>query len=305
MILGCIDIGSNTTRLLVADTGGGSLRELAVDRAYTCIRKSLDGGGRIPPEKVAETVAVVTAQAESAREQGAVEVVVVATAAVRDAPNRDELERAIEEALGVPLRVVSGEEEARLSFAGATHTLANGPKGTLAVVDVGGGSTEIAIGTADGGVEWWRSLGIGSGVLADRHLRSDPPAAEELEAARSDVAEAFDGLAPPPVDGAVAVGGTATSLGRVLGGALDHDELEHGLELLSATRVEQLADRLGLDPERVRVLPAGILVLQALSERLGPLKIVRGGLREGVLLGLAEGARRRPAPAGPGDGASP
>ena len=288
MILGCIDIGSNTTRLLVAEVGDGALRELTAERVFTCIRKSLDRSGCIPAEKVAETAAVVAAQARRARELGATEVVAVATAAIRDAANRDELERGVERALGAPLRVISGEEEARLSFAGATRTVQGPAAGTIAVVDVGGGSTEIAVGTPDAGVEWWKSLPIGSGVLADRHLRSDPPAAAEVNAARAQVAASFEGLAAPAVDSAVAVGGTATSLGRVVGSALDHDTLERGIELLCGSPIDALAGRLDLDPERVRLLPAGILVLQALSERLGPLRIASGGLREGVILELTE-----------------
>ena len=293
MILGCIDIGSNTTRLLVAEVGDGALRELTAERVFTCIRKSLDGGGRMSADKVAETVRVVASQARRARELGATAIAAVATAAIRDAPNRGELERGVEDVLGVPLRVLSGEEEARLTFVGATRTLSHPATGTVAVVDVGGGSTEIAVGTPGGHVEWWRSMPIGSGLLADRHLRSDPPAQEELDTVRRQVAATFDGLTAPTVDNAVAVGGTATSLARVLGAALDQDTLERGIELLSQTPIAELANRLSLDPERVRLLPAGILVLQAVSDRLGPLQIARGGLREGVLLEQVERATPR------------
>lgn len=291
MILGCIDIGSNTTRLLVAEVGrGAALRELRAERVFTCIRKSLEEGGRIAPDKIAETVSVVCAQVAAAEELGVEAIVAVATAAIRDAPNRAELELGVEEACGLTLRVISAQEEARLSFVGATRTRPQPAPGTIAVVDVGGGSTEIAVGSAAGTIEWWTSLPIGSGVLADRHLRSDPPAAAELQAARRQVADTFEGLASPPVDCTLAVGGTATSLARVLGSALDHGTLDRGIALLSETPVHSLAGRLGLDPERVRLLPAGILVLQALSEHLGPLQIACGGLREGIILELAEQA---------------
>jgi len=286
VILGCIDIGSNTTRLLVAEADDGRLRELTAERVFTCIRKSLDDAGCIPSEKVAETVGVVGAQARTARELGATEVVAVATAAIRDAPNREELERGVEDVLGSPLRVISGEEEARLSFVGATRTLPEPADGTIAVVDVGGGSTEIAVGSPDGVVEWWRSLPIGSSVLADRHLRSDPPGPAEVDRVRRQVADTFDGLVTPTVQSAVAVGGTATSLRRALGPAIDHDTLERGIRLLCETPIAELANRLELDPERVRLLPAGILVLQAVADRLGPLQIAFGGLREGVILEL-------------------
>ncbi|HEV2724234.1 MAG TPA: hypothetical protein VGV10_06340 [Thermoleophilaceae bacterium] len=293
MILGCIDIGSNTTRLLVAEASHGKLRELTAERVFTCIRKSLDDLGRMPPDKIAETVGVVRAQVHAARALGAGEIVAVATAAIRDAPNRGELEQGIQDACGVPLRVISGQEEARLSFVGATRTFQEPAAGTIAVVDVGGGSTEIAVGAAGHGVRWWRSLPIGSGVLADRHLRSDPPAPREVEAVRRQVAAAFEGLAAPAVRGALAVGGTATSLARVIGSALDHSTLERAVELLSETPIAELAGRLDLDPERVRLLPAGIIVLQAVSERIGPLEIACGGLREGVILELAERAAQR------------
>jgi exopolyphosphatase/guanosine-5'-triphosphate,3'-diphosphate pyrophosphatase len=289
LVLGCIDIGSNTTRLLVADAANGRLRELVAQRAFTRIGKSLLEGGAIPPEKIEEAAEVVRTQTRVAREVGALEIVAVATAAIRNAPNRDELCAAVESAGGMPLEVLSGEEEARLSFVGATRTLATRPTGTLAVIDVGGGSSELAIGDPDGTVAWSESFRIGSGFLADSYLHSDPPSVSELQAVRSHVEGAFEGLEPPPADIAVAVGGTATSLRRLLGAELSHETLERGIRVLSLTPIGDVASRFELDPERVRLLPAGILVLEAMSDCLGlPLRIARGGLREGVLLELLE-----------------
>ncbi len=285
MICGCIDIGSNTTRLLVADVGGGPLRELMTDRAFTRIGRSLGKGTAIPPEKIEETVEVVLRQARAARELGATEIVAVATAAIRNASNRDELCAAVEGAIGQPLEVLSGSEEARLSFVGAARTLATPANGTMAVVDVGGGSTEIAIGTPDGSVEWSESFRIGSGFLADSYLRSDPPSVAELQAVRDHVTGVFEGLVTPPAETAVAVGGTATSLRRLVGAELAHETLERGVRVLSLTPIPDVAERFELDPERVRLLPAGILVLEAVSDQLGlPLRIARGGLREGKIL---------------------
>ena len=123
MICACIDIGSNTTRLLVADAADERLRELVTQRAFTRIGRSLRDGGSIPAEKIAETAEVVRTQSAVAREVGAKEIVVVATAAIRSAANRDELASAVEEAGGIPLSVLTGEEEARLAFVGATRTL--------------------------------------------------------------------------------------------------------------------------------------------------------------------------------------
>jgi exopolyphosphatase / guanosine-5'-triphosphate,3'-diphosphate pyrophosphatase len=217
--------------------------------------------------------------------------VAVATAAIRNATNRDELAGAVTLAVGEPLHVLSGEEEARLCFVGATRTLASPAEGTIAVADVGGGSTELAVGAPDGIVEWSASFRIGSGFLADSYLRSDPPSIGELEAVRRHAAGAFEGLAAPRAQSAVAVGGTATSLRRLVGGELAHETLERGIRVLSSTPIREVARRFELDPERVRLLPAGILVLEAVSDTLGlPLKIARGGLREGVILELVEDA---------------
>ena len=188
------------------------------------------------------------------------------------------------------LEVLSGEEEARLSFVGATRTLLQPAEGTIAVIDVGGGSSEIAVGEPDGRMAWSASFRIGSGFLADSYLRCDPPSVDELEKVRRHVAGTFEGLEPPPAREAVAVGGTATSLRRLLGAELSHETLERGIRVLCTTPIAEVAARFELDPERVRLLPAGILVLEAISDLLAlPLRIARGGLREGVLLELVEG----------------
>jgi exopolyphosphatase/guanosine-5'-triphosphate,3'-diphosphate pyrophosphatase len=292
LICACIDIGSNTTRLLVADAGNGTLRELVAQRAFTRIGKSLDAGGAIPAEKIAETAEVVATQAKVARDVGAERIVTVATAAIRNAPNRDDLLEAVRHVDGISLEVLTGEEEARLSFVGATRTLLAPAEGTIAVIDVGGGSSEIAIGEPDGAMAWSASFRIGSGFLADAYLRSDPPSIAELEKVRRHVAGTFEGLEPPPARAAVAVGGTATSLRRLLGAELSHETLERGIRVLSVTPIDEVAARFELDPERIRLLPAGILVLSAMSDLLGlPLRIARGGLREGVLLELVEGRK--------------
>ncbi len=292
MVYACIDVGSNTTRLLVADAGEGRLRELVAQRAFTRIGKSLGNGALIPGEKIAETAEVVRTQVAVASEVGAQQIVAVATAAIRNARNRDELVAAVEDAGGMELQVLSGVEEARLSFVGATRTLLDPPDGTVAVIDVGGGSSEIAIGEPDGAMTWSESFRIGSGFLADAYLRSDPPSVEELEKVRRHVAGTFEGLEPPPAESAVAVGGTATSLRRLLGAELAHETLERGVRVLCTTPIADVAARFELDRERVRLLPAGILVLEAISDLLKlPLRIARGGLREGVLLELVEGRR--------------
>lgn len=287
MRFACIDVGSNTTRLLVADTVPGGIQDVLNERAFTLIGRSLGDSGRIPSEKVAETATVVAGQAERARELGADRIRAVATAAIRRAENARELVDAIEREAGLPLEVLQGKDEARLAFRGAAR--AAGVLGTLAVIDVGGGSTEIAIGTAGGSVLRAESIPVGSSVLAERHLAADPPTAPELEAVRAEVARAFDQFDPPAVDHAVAVGGSASSLLHLAGAELGPTELARALDALCAEPAEALGSRVSLDPIRVRLLPAGVLVLAELARRLNqPFQICKGGLREGVIMEMME-----------------
>ena len=281
----CIDIGSNTTRLLVAEMSDASLTPIHEDRVFTRIGASLTDEGTIPASKRMEVIEVVSTQLEAARALGAAQIRGVATAAIRGASDGAEFVRALTERTGLELVVLSDEEEARLAFQGAAGTFAGTAPEPLGVLDVGGGSSEVVVGRAPDRIEWWRSMPIGSGSIARGHLRSDPPTESELDAARSAVAAALDTLDPPPVAGAVAVGGSATSLGRVAGPNLDGSSLARSLTLLTAEPAAVTAARHGLDAERVRLLPAGILILQALGERLGTTVMVgRGGVREGVLL---------------------
>jgi exopolyphosphatase / guanosine-5'-triphosphate,3'-diphosphate pyrophosphatase len=284
----CIDVGSNTTRLLVAELRAGSLREVASQRAFTRLGKGVLAEGRIPPHKVAETAEVVAAQVKIARDLGVSALDVVGTAVVRDAPNRVELEEAIRKAAGVPMRVLSPEEEARLAFVGVTATLPSGVDGRLVVVDVGGWSTEVVLGTRTSGVSWSESFRVGSGLLADVYLHSDPPGRTELAAVTAHVSEVFAPLDLPRPDRAVAVGGSAASVRRMVGSSLSRAALEHSLQLLSGSACGEVAARISLHPERVRLMPAGIVIMHELSRRLGvELELGNGGLREGIVLELA------------------
>jgi exopolyphosphatase/guanosine-5'-triphosphate,3'-diphosphate pyrophosphatase len=287
----CIDIGSNTTRLLVAECDGQQLLEIHQERAFTRIGRGLLGDGTIAPEKIAEVTEVVEGQLRLARALGSEDVYGVATAAIRRAGNGGALVSAIKSACGLSVTVLSGEEEARLAFVGAARTLDHAPNGTLGVVDVGGGSSELVIGTAPDHVSWCTSFGVGSGDLADEHLRSDPPSQVELATIRAHVKSALKGLTSPRPTEAVAVGGSATSLRRLAGPLLDAQAFARSLSLLATERTSEVARRFALDRERVRLLPAGLIILQAASELFGAsLQIGRGGIREGVLLEAASTA---------------
>jgi exopolyphosphatase / guanosine-5'-triphosphate,3'-diphosphate pyrophosphatase len=287
----CIDIGSNTTRLLVAESDGELLLEVHQERVFTHIGRGIGSDGAIGAQTIGHVAAVVGEQLRLARELGSAEVHAVATAAVRQATNGPELAEAVRAACGLAVRILSEEDEARLAFVGAARTLGYVPAGELAVVDVGGRSSELVVGTAPDHVSWCSSIAIGSGELADRCLRSDPPSPEELNAARDSVAGALNGVqVPKPVAEVVAVGGSATSLRRVAGPRLDAEAFGRALKLLCSGRAVDVARRFALDLERVRLLPAGLLILQAASERFGAaLHVGRGGLREGILLEAASG----------------
>lgn len=283
----CIDIGSNTTRLLVADCTGSGLKEVHQERVYTRIGIALAREGAIAPDMVAEVVDVVAAQLASAQHHGAVSVRCVATASVRRAANGGELVDALQRVCaGLAVEVLTAEEEARLAFLGASQAMrgwhADGP---LAVVDVGGGSSEIVVGDPAGPVTWWVSLPVGSADLAASCLPSDPPADEEIASARRRLRDVLAGIEPPAAARAVAVGGSATSALRLGSPQLDEAAFTTAFAFLTREPAREVGARFGLEPERAHVLPAGLLILQAISRRLGlPLHVGRGGLREGVLL---------------------
>ncbi len=180
-----------------------------------------------------------------------------------------------------PLRRRRGAARVHGGLGGLDHI----PTGAFGVVDVGGGSSELVVGRVPAAVSWSRSFDFGSGDVADGCLHSDPPTSAEIDAARARVEHELAGCeAPHPVE-AVAVGGSATSLRRVAGATLDDRTFTRSIELLTSQPAAEIADRYMLDRERVRLLPAGLLILEAASRLFGtPLAIGHGGVREGVLL---------------------
>ena len=176
MVCACIDIGTNTTRVLVADVHDGRLTEVLQQRAFTRIGMHPE----IAPAKIAEVAKVVAEQVAFAHDAGAAGVRVVATAAIRTALNRDEFLSG----MPVEVEILDEDEEARMAFLGATQTLDSALEGTVAVVDVGGGSTEIAIGTVDHGVNWSASFLVGSVILRASRIKS-PPSGRDVQAVSS------------------------------------------------------------------------------------------------------------------------
>lgn len=281
----CIDIGSNTTRLLVADCVGMELVDVHQERVFTHIGRGRRPDGTISGEKIEEVANVVADQLRRARELGASEVRAVATAAIRDARNGASLASGVRRRCGIDVEILSWQEEARLAFIGAARTLHINPTADLGVVDVGGGSSELVVGRAPDRISWAASLPLGSAELTNACVFSDPPASGELAAARREVETVLNALEVPRPAQASAVGGSAASLARLAGTPLHEAAFTRSLELLSDHPAEEVARRHGLEAERVRLLPAGLLILQAASRRFGlPLNVARGGLREAILL---------------------
>jgi exopolyphosphatase / guanosine-5'-triphosphate,3'-diphosphate pyrophosphatase len=282
----CIDIGSNTTRLLVADCAGAELVECRQERAFTQIGRSLDTTGAIPETKLAEVVSTVAAQLAIARELGAGEIRCVATAGVRRASNGALLAELIGNACGgLIVEILTGAQEARLAFKGAAWAARAIGAASIGVVDAGGGSSELVVGSAPDDVQWWESVQVGSGDVTVRWLGSDPVKPAELESARDQLRQAFSSARPPKVQRVIAVGGSATSLRTLAGPVLDADVFGFLFAAVQRLPAAELATRFQVDVQRARLLAGGLLILEAASEAFGvPLELGGGGLREGLLL---------------------
>ncbi len=297
MLCAAIDIGSNTTRLLVAEPHDGQLKKVMEQRAYTRIGKAANKKGKISAEKIAEVADVVGTQVRLAKEMGAEQFRVVATAAIREAKNRKEIVDEISKSAGMPVEVLADQDEGRLAFLGATKALGYPVEGTIAVVDVGGGSSEVVFGTTAAGVSEVRSFEIGSGSLAEDHLDGDPPSASEIRALREHIDKFFADVEFTRPDQAVAVGGSATSLRTLVGAVLEYETLERAVRVLATDPISDVARRFELDARRIRLLPSGVLLLEKLSQLLGrPLQIGKGGLREGIILELLNGSSNGSSP---------
>jgi len=286
-----IDIGSNTIHLVVADTDGQQLTPLAGELDITRIGQGVTRTGMIAPAKFADAARVVAGYVARARSLGAAQILLIATEAVRVARNAGAFVACLEAAAGCSVVVLSGEEEAALTFWGATSGTDLGRP--LAVVDLGGGSVEVILNAAER-IQWRRSLPLGSGRLQDQFFSADPPTDADIGALRRHLWDVFSALSRP--DGpreAIAVGGTATTLldlaGRVLGAEgtmLTTGLLDRVAQLLAGRSSTMVERELGVAQARALVLPAGIEVLRALLPWLGAEQFVVStrGVREGAIL---------------------
>ncbi len=280
-----LDVGSNTVRLLVAAQGGRGLKTICAEGEHLGLATDIERDGWISASKLAEARMFAAHYADLAREHGAGRIEVVVTAPGRQSANADALVDALSQGAGAPVRILSAEEEGSLAYAGAVGSLTPPPK-SVAVCDVGGGSTQLLAGTLDGPA-WMRPLDLGSLRLTARCLNSDPPQPFELDAARAEVEEAFAAVTPPLVRTVLATGGSARTLRRLAGRKLGEKELQRCLELVVSKPSAAIAEEHGLRPARARTLAAGTLILAEAQKRFGvPLKVAREGVREGAILTL-------------------
>ena len=302
MRVAAIDCGTNSIRLLIADIDGKNFREVVRDMEIVRLGQGVDETGQFHPDAITRTLAAVDKFAAEIAKRGVEKIRFCATSATRDATNRHLFVDGVRDRLGIEPEVISGDEEAALSFAGAIKDL-NPTDGPFLVVDIGGGSTEFVFGTAT--VEAARSVNIGCVRMTERHFASDPATPEQIEAARTDIqaaiAQAAQVVAITKAKTLVAVAGTATT---VTAAALDLPEYDryaihlarvsaqqtHDAAAMFATKTRDQRLALGyMHPGRVDVIAAGSLVLSEIMKATGATEFVasESDILDGMAYSLA------------------
>ncbi|MGH3606719.1 MAG: exopolyphosphatase [Pseudonocardiaceae bacterium] len=311
MRVAAIDCGTNSIRLLVADVCAGMVSDVHREMRIVRLGQDVDATGRLAPDALDRTRVALADYAAIARSAGAKRLRMVATSATRDAANREEFFAMVRRTLGTDAEVITGDEEARLSFTGAVGGLdpADGP---FLIVDVGGGSTELVLGQWDGvraDVTAARSVDIGCVRITERHLRSDPPTPAEISAAEQFAAETLQpAFAAVPVAKArtwVGVAGTVTTLSAIAQQLPAYDPDSTHLSRLSLQQVRATAEQLlasthqqraanpVIHPGRVDVIAGGALIVRVLAEELhtragiSELVVSEHDILDGITLGLA------------------
>jgi len=288
-----IDIGSNTIEVLIARCSPDNLEIIEHQSTLARLGKSVDDKGEISRDKIKAALDAVRKYQKLAQKHGAEEILVIATEALREARNNQDFIEAVKRETGLEVQLISGYAEAVLDYFGVTST--HGTPLDAGVLDVGGGSTEIVT-AKNRHVTWLTSVPIGSGAIHDRYLRSNPPTREEMEAARSYLASQLHMIrlqqSPPAL---IVTGSSASSLLKLAQRAFRLDEQSDRLSvedlalcegLLCALKAEEIAKRFEQRVERVRILAAGALIIQAIMQYLhvNEVHVSSHGVREGALL---------------------
>lgn len=278
MRIGVIDVGSNTTRLLVAGVENGGLVPLDKAKVRLSLGGEIERLGRVSHVHVAAAAKAVRKMAEVARRERVESLDVFLTAPGRQAANSDDLVAALSRAAGVRARVLSKEEEGTLAYRGAVVTADIALPDRIAVCDIGGASTEIAVGSPGSDPDWIESVDLGSVRLTTR--------GGDL---RAEAATAFASIAPPKVEAALAVGGSARAARRLVGPELGSAELAEAIGIAEKSSPRQLSRRYDVDRARAEIVPAGLSLLAEVQALLGvPLHVCSGGIREGAVLASLE-----------------
>jgi len=303
MRVAAIDCGTNSIRLLIADVQGDNFREVIREMEIVRLGQGVDQTGEFHPDAISRTLAAIDKFANEITKRGVEKVRFCATSATRDAKNRDLFINGVKARLGVTPEVISGEEEAALSFAGATKDLPNSISPFL-VIDIGGGSTEFVLGAQK--VAQAKSVNIGCVRMSERHFKSDPATQSEIESARRDIQSAINQAAQvvdiKAAKSLIAVAGTATT---VAGAALElpvYDRYAIHLSRISAEQTHEVSERflkltrkeraaLGyMHPGRVDVIGAGSLVLSEIIKAVGAKEFIacESDILDGIAFSLGQ-----------------
>jgi exopolyphosphatase / guanosine-5'-triphosphate,3'-diphosphate pyrophosphatase len=304
MRIGVVDLGTNTTRVLVADVEDGRVHELARRTKVTRLGEGVDSTGRLADGAIERVAATLTEYRALLDELQPERTIALATSATRDASNGDEFRQMLHDRFGLDAHIIPGDEEARLTFLGATAARPAGD-GPFVVVDIGGGSTEYVIGTAGGDPTFRVSTQAGSVRQTERHLKEDPPSDEDLLTLRTAIRSVLEDAIPPEerlaIHGGIAVAGTATSLAsidqklvrydseKVDGYGLQLDAVDRMLAELAAIPLAERREVTGLHPDRAPTIIAGAAILLESMHLFGlpSIEVSEADILHGAALDLA------------------
>ena len=288
---GVIDVGSNTIHLLVGEVEDGGVLPVTGEKVSARLGAGVDKSGSIVEERLALAEEAIRLFARISALNGVSEPAILATSAVRDAANGQELIERVAGATGLEMRLISGDEEADLGFRGAVSAVGKTWEGAALVVDLGGGSAQLIVGEASNGPLMQISLPLGSNRTTEKFVENDPAKKKELKALDKHVKEMMPGWGLSPGVPVVAVGGSARAMLKITQDRLTVDRLRQLASEITDRPSSVLAREYGIAPERARVLPAAITTFAAILEHFDreDLTVARGGLREGTILTLARG----------------
>lgn len=284
-----LDVGSNTARVLVADVSAeGRVAAVEEKRERLGLGAEIARTGTLSRDTVRTVARACRGYAKVGRALGAERAQVIVTAPGRQGRAPGLLVSALAEATRLPVLVLSADEEGRLAYDGAVARARALPGGVVGVVDVGGGSTEVVLGDPRRGAAWVGSIDLGSIRLTRQHLHGDPPSKRELRRARDAVRASMAALSPSRPDRALATGGSARAVAKLVGRVFDADEVEEAIAIFARCPSAKVAREAGIHPVRAASVLGGALLLAETARLLDrPLGLAHGGVREGAALALA------------------